>query len=108
MTDGSHSARLLRTRRYGVFWFTSLLSNIGTWMQSVAEPWLLLSIGGSSFLLGLDAFAMNAPFWILAHGPLRAEAETRATRSSSTVKNKSWRSSTDSPGMRLSIHRRCL
>lgn len=34
-------------------------------MQSVAEPWLLLSIGGSSFLLGLDAFAMNAPFWIL-------------------------------------------
>ena len=34
-------------------------------MQSVAEPWLLLTIGGSSFLLGLDAFAMNAPFWIL-------------------------------------------
>jgi MFS family permease len=34
-------------------------------MQSVAEPWLLLNIGGSSFLLGLDAFAMNAPFWIL-------------------------------------------
>jgi len=34
-------------------------------MQSVAEPWLILSIGGSSFLLGLDAFATNAPFWIL-------------------------------------------
>jgi len=65
MTDSSHSARLLRTRRFGVFWIASLLSNIGTWMQSVAEPWLLLSIGGSSFLLGLDAFAMNAPFWIL-------------------------------------------
>ena len=65
MTDSSHTARLLRTRRFGVFWFASLLSNIGTWMQSVAEPWLLLSIGGSSFLLGLDAFAMNAPFWIL-------------------------------------------
>lgn len=65
MTDGSHSVRLLLTRRFGAFWFGSLLSNIGTWMQSVAEPWLLLSIGGSSFLLGLDAFAMNAPFWIL-------------------------------------------
>src|ERR1035438_1267319 len=65
MTDSSHTARLLRTRRFGVFWFASLLSNIGTWMQSVAEPWLLPSIGGSSFLLGLDAFAMNAPFWIL-------------------------------------------
>jgi MFS family permease len=34
-------------------------------MQSVAEPWLVLSISGSSFLLGLDAFATNAPFWIL-------------------------------------------
>ena len=66
MAASSHSARLLRTKRYGVFWSASLLSNIGTWMQSVAEPWLVLSIGGSSFLLGLDAFAMNAPFWILA------------------------------------------
>jgi MFS family permease len=65
MTDSTHPTRLLRTRRFGVFWFASLLSNIGTWMQSVAEPWLLLSIGGSSFLLGLDAFAMNAPFWVL-------------------------------------------
>jgi MFS family permease len=35
-------------------------------MQSVAEPWLVLSLSGSSFLLGLDAFAMNAPFWLLA------------------------------------------
>lgn len=59
-------ATLLHTRRYGAFWAASLLSNIGTWMQSVAEPWLVLSLTGSSFLLGLDAFAMNAPFWILA------------------------------------------
>lgn len=66
MTESSPSANLLRTKRYGVFWFASLLSNIGTWMQSVAEPWLVLSLGGSSFLLGLDAFATNAPFWILA------------------------------------------
>lgn len=61
---GSNS-KLLRTKRYGAFWLGSLLSNIGTWMQSVAEPWLVLSISGSSFLLGLDAFAMNAPFWVL-------------------------------------------
>lgn len=65
VTDSPHSASLLGSRRFGIFWLASLLSNIGTWMQSVAEPWLLLSIGGSSFLLGLDAFAMNAPFWIL-------------------------------------------
>lgn len=65
MTNSPNAARLLRTKRYGVFWLASLLSNLGTWMQSVAEPWLVLSISGSSFLLGLDAFALNAPFWIL-------------------------------------------
>ena len=52
-----NSLRLLLTRRFGSFWAGSLLSNLGTWMQQVAEPWLILSLSGSSFLLGLDAFA---------------------------------------------------
>jgi predicted MFS family arabinose efflux permease len=56
---------LLRSRRFGTFWFASLLSNIGTWAQQVAEPWLLLSVGASPFLIGLDSFAMNAPVWLL-------------------------------------------
>jgi len=55
------SLDLLRTRRFGTFWTASLLSSIGTWAQQVAEPWLLLNLGGSAFVLGLDAFAMNAP-----------------------------------------------
>ena len=59
------SLTLLRTRRFGVFWSASFLSNIGTWAQQVAEPWLLLSLGASSFLIGLDSFAMNAPVWLL-------------------------------------------
>ena len=60
-----NSLRLLGTRRFGSFWIGSLLSNLGTWMQQVAEPWLILSLGGSAFLLGLDAFATNAPVWVL-------------------------------------------
>lgn len=56
---------LLWTRRFGTFWFASLLSNIGTWAQQVAQPWLLLSLGASSFLVGLDSFAMSAPVWVL-------------------------------------------
>ena len=61
----SRAIHLLGTRRFGTFWAGSLLSNIGTWMQGVAEPWLVLSLSGSSFLLGLDAFAADGPAWIL-------------------------------------------
>ena len=59
------SLRLLWTRRFGTFWFASLLSSIGTWAQLVAQPWLLLNLGASSFLLGLDTFAMGAPVFLL-------------------------------------------
>jgi predicted MFS family arabinose efflux permease len=59
------SLSMLGQRRFGTFWFASLLSSIGTWTQQVAEPWLLLTLGASSFLIGLDSFAMNAPLWVL-------------------------------------------
>jgi MFS family permease len=59
------SLALLRTRRFGTFWFASLLSSIGTWAQQVAQPWLLLTLGASPALVGLDAFAMSAPVWLL-------------------------------------------
>lgn len=59
------SLSLLATRRFGTFWFASLLSSIGTWAQQVAQPWLLLTLGASSFLIGLDSFAMNAPVILL-------------------------------------------
>ena len=65
MTAFRESLDLLRTRRFGTFCFASLLSNIGTWAQQVAEPWLLLSLGASSFVIGLDAFVIAAPVWIL-------------------------------------------
>ncbi len=61
----SESLALLRTRRFGTFFFASLLSNIGTWAQQVAQPWLLLSLGASPFLVGLDAFALSAPTLLL-------------------------------------------
>ncbi len=70
---------LLRDRRFGTFWFASFLSNIGTWAQQVAQPWLLLSLGASPFLLGLDVFALGAPVWFLtlAGGILADRADRR-------------------------------
>lgn len=59
------SVALLLTRRFGTFWFASFLSNVGTWAQQVAQPWLLLSLGASPFLLGVDSFAIAGPVWVL-------------------------------------------
>lgn len=79
VTAWRQSFALLRTRRFGTFWFASLLSNIGTWAQQVAQPWLLLSLGASSFIIGLDSFAMSAPVWLLTltGGALADRADRR-------------------------------
>ena len=61
----SNSIKLLKTKRFGAFWFASFLSNIGTWTQQVAQPWLLLSLGATPVILGLDALALGAPVWFL-------------------------------------------
>jgi len=73
------SLHLLTTRRFGTFWIASLLSNIGTWAQQVAEPWLLLTLGASPLLIGLDSFAMDAPVWLLTltGGALADRADRR-------------------------------
>jgi hypothetical protein len=59
MNAFSQSLGLLRTQRFGTFWFASLLSNIGTRAQQVAEPWLLFSLGASPFVIGLDTFVLG-------------------------------------------------
>ncbi len=76
----SNSIKLLRTRRFGTFWFACLLSNIGTWVQQVAQPWLLLSLGASPFIIGLDSFALSAPVWLLTlvGGALADSADRRS------------------------------
>ncbi len=60
----TESVNLLKTKRYILFWISSLFSNMGTWMQQIAEPWLVLSISQSALWVGLDSFALNAPGWI--------------------------------------------
>lgn len=57
--------RALRSRNFAILWFGNLLSNTGSWMQNVAEPWLVLRLSNSPFLLGLDSFMGDAPVWLL-------------------------------------------
>jgi MFS family permease len=62
--------RALSHRNYRVFWIGAFLSNVGTWMQAVAQGWLVLQLTNSSFWLGLDGFMATAPglFLTLAGG----------------------------------------
>src|SRR5512145_86926 len=53
--------RALSYRNFRLFWFGAFLSNIGTWMQAVAQGWLVLQLTNSAFWLGLDAFMATAP-----------------------------------------------
>src|ERR1700758_4034460 len=65
LTAFRKSIGLLFSRRFGTFFFATLLSNLGTWAQLIAEPWLLLNLGASAFLIGLDNFALTAPAFVL-------------------------------------------
>jgi len=53
--------RALRHTEFRIFFAGQLISITGTWMQSVAQAWLVYRITGSSTMLGLVAFAGLAP-----------------------------------------------
>src|SRR5918911_4032053 len=53
--------RALSHRNFRLFWVGAFLSNIGTWMQAVAQGWLVLQLTNSPFWLGLDAFIATVP-----------------------------------------------
>jgi MFS family permease len=48
-------------RDFRVQWLGACTSSIGTWMQIVAQNWLVLSLTNSAFFLGLDAFLQQLP-----------------------------------------------
>jgi MFS family permease len=58
--------RALGHRDYRLFWTGQLLSRIGTWMQSVAQAWLVLELTNSPFLLGLISTLQFAPVLLFA------------------------------------------
>jgi MFS family permease len=82
---GSRTMRRILTafgyRDFRVLWFGSFTSSIGTWMQGVAENWLVLSLTGSAFFLGLDAFLQQLPILLftLLGGVLADRLDRRRT-----------------------------
>ena len=54
--------RALRNPNFRLFWAGNFTSNIGTWMQNVAQGWLVLTLTNSAFWLGVVGFAGSIPF----------------------------------------------
>jgi MFS family permease len=59
-------ARALRHRDFRLFWTGNFLSNIGTWMQNIAQGWLVLQLTNSAFWLGVVGFAASFPILLFA------------------------------------------
>ena len=59
-------AAALTYRDFRLLWTGAFVSSIGTWMQRVAQNWLVLTLAGSSsaFYLGLDSFLGEGPILI--------------------------------------------
>ena len=85
---GSFGERALRRtlaafayRDFRVQWFGACTSSIGTWTQSSAQNWMVLSLTGSAFFLGLDAFLQQLPIMLftLIGGVLADRRDRRRT-----------------------------
>ena len=81
MSDGSEAAEevvrlapsprpvrlgALRHRDFRLFWIGQLISQIGTWMQSVAQAWLVLELTHSPLQLGLVSALQFTPVLFLS------------------------------------------
>ena len=60
------AGRALRHRNFQLFFSGQLISLIGTWMQTVAQSWLVYRLTGSGLLLGSVGFASQIPVFLIA------------------------------------------
>src|SRR5512141_1202052 len=58
--------RSLRHRNFRLFWSGQLVSLIGTWMQTVAQAWLVLELTHSSLKLGIVSALQFLPMLFLS------------------------------------------
>ena len=70
--------RALRHRNFQLFFGGQLISLIGTWMQTVAQSWLVYRLTGSGTLLGAVGFASQIPVFLVA--PIGGIAADRMNR----------------------------
>jgi MFS family permease len=74
----ANTLRALRHRNFQLFFGGQIISLTGTWMDSVAQSWLIYRLTGSSVLLGLVNFANQIPVFLLS--PLGGYVADRCSR----------------------------
>jgi MFS family permease len=73
-----HTFRALRHRNFRLFFSGQIISLIGTWMQNVAQAWLVYRLTHSALLLGTAWFCGQIA--VFALGPLGGLAADRFSR----------------------------
>jgi MFS family permease len=56
----------LRYREFRLLWFGAFTSTVGTWMQTIAQGWVVLNMTNSPFLLGVDGFLATGPMLLFS------------------------------------------
>src|SRR5579872_6298950 len=74
----AHSFRALRHRNFRLFIGGQIVSLVGTWMQNVAQSWLVYRLTHSELLLGTAWFCSQIA--VFALGPLGGLAADRFSR----------------------------
>ncbi len=70
--------RSLRHRNFQLFFSGQFISLVGTWMQNIAQDWLVYRLTGSAVLLGVVGFVSQIPIFLL--GPLGGIVADRYNR----------------------------
>jgi predicted MFS family arabinose efflux permease len=56
----------LQYRDFRLLWIGAFTSTTGTWMQTIAQGWVVLSMTNSAFLLGVDGFLATGPMLVFS------------------------------------------
>jgi len=70
--------RAFQYRDFRVMWMGACTSSIGTWMQLVAQAWLVYRLSDSAVYLGLDTFCGQIPIFLFSlFGGVYADRKSR-------------------------------
>jgi hypothetical protein len=62
-----------RIRHLAALWITSLVSNIGTWMQNVGAAWAMTSLSSSPLMVALPVFVVGLPAGAVAESSIAGD-----------------------------------